>query len=260
MEVLERGHGDDPRAGAPLLRGQAEGAGAVQPGEGSRATSEQILEVSGGADRKGGEGFFTRGCSDRTRGNGSKRQEGRFRRDMRKKFFSVRVVRPWPWLPREAVATPSLAGFKAKLDGALSTLGWWKMSLPMAGGLEPDGLQGPFQPKPLYGSQLPDWGTGAAAALRVGFVPGWVLSPRAVGEGREPVGSLGAGCTGVSPPSGSGDVWGMSPSLGGPRFGTLLPRPACLSFPIRLKGGGGTQGQRGEGTVGRMTTEGDALG
>ena len=27
------GHGDDPRAGAPLLRGQAEGAGAVQPGE-----------------------------------------------------------------------------------------------------------------------------------------------------------------------------------------------------------------------------------
>jgi len=27
------GHGDDPRAGAPLLRGQAEGVGAVQPGE-----------------------------------------------------------------------------------------------------------------------------------------------------------------------------------------------------------------------------------
>jgi len=29
----EEGHEDDPRAGAPLLRGQAEGAGAVQPGE-----------------------------------------------------------------------------------------------------------------------------------------------------------------------------------------------------------------------------------
>jgi len=36
MDVLEGargGHKDDLRAGAPLLRGQAEGAGAVQPGE-----------------------------------------------------------------------------------------------------------------------------------------------------------------------------------------------------------------------------------
>jgi len=52
----------------------------------------------------------------------------------------MRVVRPWPRLPREAVAAPSLAGFKARLDGALSNLGWGKMSLLMAGGLEPDGL------------------------------------------------------------------------------------------------------------------------
>jgi len=51
-----------------------------------------------------------------------------------KKFFPMRVVRPWPWLPREAVAAPSLAGLKARLDGALSTLGWWKGSLPVAGG------------------------------------------------------------------------------------------------------------------------------
>jgi len=79
-------------------------------------------------------------CSDRTRGNGSKLKEGRFRSDMRKKFFPMRVVKHWPRLPREAVAAPSLAGFKARLDGALSTLGWWKMSLLMAGGLEPDDL------------------------------------------------------------------------------------------------------------------------
>jgi len=31
---------------------------------------------------------------------------------------------------------------------------WWKMSLLMAGGLEPDGLQGPFQPKPFYDSMI----------------------------------------------------------------------------------------------------------
>jgi len=44
------------------------------------------------------------------------------------------VVKPWPRLPREAVAAPSLAVFKARLDGALRTLGWWKMSLLMAEG------------------------------------------------------------------------------------------------------------------------------
>jgi len=77
-------------------------------------------------------------CRDRTRADGFKLKEGRFRLGIRKQFFTMRVVRPWPRLPREAVGTPSLAGFKARLDGALSTLIWWKGSLPMAGGLEPD--------------------------------------------------------------------------------------------------------------------------
>jgi len=67
--------------------------------------------------------------SDRTRGNSSKLKEGRFRLDIRKKFFPMRVVKHWPRVPREAVAAPSLAGFKARLDGALSNLVWWKMSL-----------------------------------------------------------------------------------------------------------------------------------
>jgi len=79
-------------------------------------------------------------CSDRTRGNGCKLKEGRFRFDIRKKFFTMRMVRHWPRLPREAVAAGSLAVFKARLDGALSNLVWWKMSLLMAGGLEPDVL------------------------------------------------------------------------------------------------------------------------
>jgi len=52
----------------------------------------------------------------------------------------MRVVRHWNRLPREAVAAPSLAVFKAGLDGALSSLVWWKVSLTMAGGLEPDDL------------------------------------------------------------------------------------------------------------------------
>jgi len=96
--------------------------------------------VPGGACERAGEGLFTRAWSDRTRGNGFKLKEGRFRLHIRKKFFPMRVVRHWPMLPREAVAAPSLAVFKARLDGALSTLVWWKGSLLMAGGLEGDGL------------------------------------------------------------------------------------------------------------------------
>ncbi|KFR08139.1 hypothetical protein Y956_12049, partial [Nipponia nippon] len=74
------------------------------------------------AYRKAGEGLFRRACSDRTRGNGFKLKEGGFRLAIRKKFFPVRVVRPWNRLPREAVDAPSLAVFKARLDGALSNL------------------------------------------------------------------------------------------------------------------------------------------
>ncbi|KFR14324.1 hypothetical protein N306_10511, partial [Opisthocomus hoazin] len=54
--------------------------------------------------------------------NGCKLKEGRFRLDIRKKFFTVRVVKHWNRLPREAVDAPSLEVFKARLHGALSNL------------------------------------------------------------------------------------------------------------------------------------------
>ncbi|KFP12808.1 hypothetical protein Z169_07691, partial [Egretta garzetta] len=54
--------------------------------------------------------------------NGFKLNQGRFRLDLRKKFFTMRVVKPWNRLPREAVEAPSLEAFKARLDGALSNL------------------------------------------------------------------------------------------------------------------------------------------
>ncbi|KAK4817243.1 hypothetical protein QYF61_005265 [Mycteria americana] len=75
-----------------------------------------------GAYKKAGEGLFTRACSDRTRGNGFKLKEGRFTLDIRKKLFTMRVVRHGNRLPREGVDAPSLEVFKARLDGALSNL------------------------------------------------------------------------------------------------------------------------------------------
>ena len=63
-----------------------------------------------------------------------KLEEGRFRLDRRKKCFTVRVVKPWPRLPREVVDAPSLGTPKARLDGALSDLIWLGVSLLTAGG------------------------------------------------------------------------------------------------------------------------------
>ena len=46
-----------------------------------------------GACRKDGDNIFSRACCSRTRSNGFKPREGRFRLDRRKKFFTMRVVK-----------------------------------------------------------------------------------------------------------------------------------------------------------------------
>jgi len=82
--------------------------------------------------RKDGENLFN---SAITRSYGSKLKEGRFRLDIRKKYFTVSTMKHWRRLPREVVDAPSLETFKARLDGALSKLIRLKMSLLTGGGL-----------------------------------------------------------------------------------------------------------------------------
>jgi len=74
-------------------------------------------------------------CGDRTRSNGFKLRESRFRPDMRKKFFPMSVVKHWHRFAGEVVEAPCLEPFKAGLDGVLSNLVWLKMSLLTTGGL-----------------------------------------------------------------------------------------------------------------------------
>ena len=75
-----------------------------------------------GAYKQEGEWLFMRMDSDKTRGKGFKLGQGRFRLDIRREFFTHRVVTHWNRLPKEAVDAPSLQAFKARLDVALSSL------------------------------------------------------------------------------------------------------------------------------------------
>jgi len=93
-----------------------------------------------GTYKQEGEWLFMSVDSDRTRGNGFKLGQGRLRLDIRRKFFTQRVVKHWNRLSKEVVDAPSLQAFKARLDVALGSLVGWLVTVHMAAELNLDDL------------------------------------------------------------------------------------------------------------------------
>ena len=73
-----------------------------------------------GGEQRVGDTLFTRAPLVVTKNNGDKLVESRFRLDIRKTFFTVRVARIWNGLPREVVLLPNLEVFKRRPDRHLA--------------------------------------------------------------------------------------------------------------------------------------------
>ena len=79
-----------------------------------------VFKYLKGCHTEEGQDLFSIIPECRTRNNGLKLKEARFRLNIRKNLITVRAERQWNQLPRELVSTPTLETVKKNLDSPLA--------------------------------------------------------------------------------------------------------------------------------------------